>query len=190
MPKKLEGRVESVLVGADSKTKLSSRQEEVKVTLDGFEGDRHSGPTMRSNARQPWYPRGTIIRNSRQISIVSVEELAQVAEAMELPELLPEWYGANLNLQGIPNLTLLPPSTRLFFPGEAVLVIDGENTPCTVTGRMIQAQFPDRSGLTSAFPKAAMHKRGVVAWVERPGIIKAGDPVEVQLVAQIAYSFK
>ena len=188
MIKKLEGQVESLLICTDSDTILSTRLEQVKVTLDGFEGEKHSGPTMRANARQPYYPRGTVIRNSRQVSIVSVEELVQIAAKLELPELLPEWFGANLNLQGIPNLSLLPPSTRLFFPGKAVLVVDGENEPCTVTGRSIQDQHPARPGLTTAFPKAALHKRGIVAWVERPGIIQSGDIVTVKLEPQVAYS--
>lgn len=189
MVKKLEGQVESVLIGYEPGTIRSVRVEQVKVTLDGFEEERHSGPTMLSNSRQPYYPRGTVIRNSRQVSIVSVEELVQTAEVMGLPMLLPEWYGANLCLQSIPNLTLLPPSTRLFFPDEAVLVVDGENEPCTVTGRSIQEQNPDQKRLTTAFPKAAIHKRGVVAWVERPGFINRGDTVRTQLAPQTSYSF-
>lgn len=188
VPKKLEGRVESVLISPHGDKIQSVRFRQAQVTLDGFEGDRHSGPTMRANSRQPYYPRGTVIRNSRQISIVSSEELAQVAKFLDLPQLLPELYGANLNLQNIPNLSLLPPSTRLFFPGETVLVIDGENEPCTVTGRSIQEQFPERTNLTTAFPKAAIHKRGVVAWVERPGVIQENDIVSVKLAPQVFYS--
>jgi len=188
MAQKISGQVEGLLVSSDPKSNLSLRQAQVKATLEGFEGDRHIGLTMRSNARQPHYPRGTVIRNSRQISIVSVEELAQVAAAMDLPELLPEWLSANLSVRGIPNLTLLPPSSRLFFPGEAVLVIDSENTPCTSTGRSIQSQHSARPGLTTAFPKAARHKRGLVAWVERPGIVRLGDQVTIQLAPQIVYS--
>jgi hypothetical protein len=44
----------------------------------------------------------------------SVEGLAEIAQAMQLPEVLPEWVGENLAMQGILNLTLLPPSTRIF----------------------------------------------------------------------------
>ena len=93
--------------------------------------------------------------------MLSIEGLAEVAQAMQLPEVLSEWTGANLAMQGIPNLTLLPPSTRIFFPGDAVLVLDAENMPCP--GEAIQQHYPDVPKLVQRFPKAAMHKRGVVA---------------------------
>ena len=46
------------------------------MDFDGVEGDYHAGPTRKSGGRQPWYPRGTEIRNERQISIVAAGELA------------------------------------------------------------------------------------------------------------------
>jgi hypothetical protein len=52
---------------------------------------------------------GTVIRNTRQFTMLSLEELAEIAYAMQIPEVLPEWAGANLAIQGIPNLTMLPP---------------------------------------------------------------------------------
>lgn len=161
---------------------------QVRVTLEGFEGDKHSGLTYRSGVRTPHYPRGTEIRNTRQISIVSTEELAFVASALGVPAVLPEWLGANLAMQGIPDLTQLPPSTRLFFPQDAVLVVDGENMPCVWPGRIIQAQHPQMRDLAQQFPKVAIHRRGVVAWVERPGLVAAGDRVVARIPPQVIYS--
>jgi hypothetical protein len=46
---------------------------EARVTMEGFEGDRHAGMTMLANGHTPMYRRGTVIRNSRQVSLVSVE---------------------------------------------------------------------------------------------------------------------
>jgi MOSC domain-containing protein YiiM len=189
MKKPLEGFVKSIFVGRDSEALEKMLVQTVKVTLEGFEGDKHAGLTRLSDVRVPHYPPGTIIRNTRQVSIVSMEELEQIAEALKVPTISAEWLGANLNLLGIPNLTQLPPSTRLFFPQDAVLVIDCENEPCTGPGRAIQEHYPDVPRLTSAFPKAAIHKRGLVAWVERAGMIVTGDTVGVDLPPQVTYSY-
>ncbi len=163
------------------------RRPRVRVTLEGFEGDRHAGLTRLSDARTPHYPRGTEIRNSRQVSIVSAEELSAIAVDMGLPELRPEWLGANLVLGGIPDLTHLPPSTRLLFPHDTVLVVEGENLPCTLPGQVLQDRYPHIPGLVTAFPKEAIHRRGVLGWVERSGFICEGDPVTVRITRQVPY---
>lgn len=161
---------------------------QVRATLEGFEGDKHSGLTYRSGVRTPHYPRGTEIRNTRQISIVSTEELSFVATALGVPAVPPEWLGANLAIEGIPDLTQLPPSTRIFFPQDTVLVVDGENMPCMWPGRVIQAQHPQIRGLAQQFPKVAIHRRGVVAWVERPGLVAESDRVVARIPPQVIYS--
>ena len=80
-----------------------------------------------------------------------------------------------------------PAEGRLFFEQDAVLVVMGENAPCTTTGQTIQDQYPDVPGLTQAFPAAALHRRGVVGWVERPGIIAPGDSVRADIPEQVIY---
>ena len=183
----MEGRVLGVFVGRDLGSVTKERQSRVRVTLEGFEGDRHAGMTRLSDTRTPHYPRGTEIRNSRQVSIVSAEEWSSISADMGLPELLPEWLGANLVLGGIPDLTHLPPSTRLSFPRDTVLVVEGENLPCTLPGEVIQGQYPHIPGLFAAFPKATIHRCGVVAWVERGGVICEGDMVAVRVPRQVPY---
>ncbi len=167
---------------------VSTPRPQAQVTLEGFAGDKHAGLTYRSGSRTPHYPRGTVIRNTRQVSLVSLEELELVAAALGVPALLPEWLGANLAVQGIPDLTRLPPATRLFFPQDAVLVVEGENMPCVYPGKVIQAQYPEAPGLANRFPKAAIQRRGLVAWVERPGIIVAGDSIVARIPPQALYS--
>ena len=174
-----KGIVLKVYVGRDKGSLLTTSQAEVQVTFAGFEGDRHAGLTMLSGGRTPFYPRGTEIRNLRQVSIVSKEELAEVAAAMNLPELKPEWIGANLLVSGIPDLTALPPMTRLFFSSGVVLMAGGENNPCTIAGSMVQKMVPDKPGLSQLFCTAALHRRGVTAWVERPGTIREGDEIKL-----------
>ena len=183
------GTVELVLIAPHADDIAAERRETVRVTLEGFEGDRHAGLTYRSGGRTPQFPRGTEIRNTRQVSILSAEELEEVAEALGIPAVTAESMGANLILRGIPSLTLLPPSTRLYFPDDAVLVVEGENLPCTTAGAEVQKLYPDVARITSRFPDAAMHKRGIVAWVERAGTISTGDEVRVEVPEQVIYDF-
>jgi len=191
----VRGTATRVLVGLnqgaveeDLMAMVTTPRPQVRVTLEGFEGDKHSGLTYRSGVRTPHFPRGAVIRNTRQISIVSTEELDLIAAALGVPAVLPQWLGANLAIRGIPDLTQLPPSTRLFFPRDTVLVVDGENSPCVFPGKVIQAQHPETRGLARQFPKVATHRRGVVAWVERPGLVSTGDRVLARIPPQVAYS--
>ncbi len=170
------GIAAGVYLGLDPESLVTTPQPQVAVTFAGFEGDRHAGITRKSDSRTPFYPRGIDIRSDRQVSIVSVEELAQIAVAMQLPEVRPEWLGANLLVQGIPSLSQLPPTTRLFFESEVVLVVQAENLPCQYPGKVIQ-DFYGQPGLQSLFPKAGMHLRGLVACVERPGTIRQGEKI-------------
>lgn len=185
----LVGTVEDVLIAPHAEDITAERRETVRVTLEGFEGDRHAGLTYRSGGRTPQFPRGTEIRNTRQVSILSAEELAEVAAKLGVPAVTAESMGANLILRGIPSLTLLPPSTRLYFPDDAVLVVEGENLPCTTAGAEVQKLYPHVERLTTRFPDAALHKRGIVAWVERAGSISVGDEVRVEIPDQVIYKF-
>ena len=183
MARELFGRVAAVMIKPPGAMVESMRRETVEVTLEGFEGDRHCGLTALSDGHISRFPRGTRVRNTRQITILSVEELAEIARALDVPTVEATWLSGNLLLEGLPALTCLPPSTRLFFDGGAVLVIDSANSPCTIAGGVVASHYPDRPGLTSAFPKAALHLRGVVAWVERAGTITEGDGVRALLPA-------
>jgi len=181
------GLVAGVYVGLDAASFVTTRQREALVSFEGIAGDRHAGLTLPSDSRTPHYPRGTEIRNSRQVSIVSTEELAAIAAAMAISRILPEWLGANLLLTGIPRMSQLPPSTRIFFAGGAVLVVEGENPPCIAPGRIIQGQYPVIPDLAARFVEAAQRRRGVVAWVEKPGAIREGDEVRLQIPRQVLY---
>jgi hypothetical protein len=184
---RLEGLVLAVLIGMEAKSLVTTRCDSVTATFEGLEGDKHGGMTRGADARTPYYKRGTPIRNIRQVSIVSQEDLDEIAASLSLPEICPEWLGANLLLKGIPHLSLLPPGTRLVFPQGAVLRVEEENQPCTGPGKMIAAQYQDNK-LTSRFVKAAMQRRGIVATVELPGLIAAGDVVTANTPVQVVYS--
>jgi hypothetical protein len=172
----------------DALALVSIAQSTVEVTLEGFVGDKHAGMTARATTRTPHYPLNAVIRNSRQLSIVSPDDLAMVANRLAIARILPEWFGANLSIDRIPRLTSLPPATRLYFPNDAVLVVEGENLPCAFPGKVLEQQYPAIRGLASRFPKAAFHHRGVVAWVERAGMISQSDEVVIQVPTQAIYS--
>jgi hypothetical protein len=188
MKQSLEGLVEGVfIVPPEGKMIGSEAVELAEITPEGFAGDRHAGMSMLSNSRTPFYTRGTPIWNSRQVSIVSLEELAEVAPRMGIPEIQPAWLGANLAISGIPNLSRLPAGARLFFPDRAVLIVQAENGPCLTAGAEIQTHYPDIPDLAAQFPKQGLHKRGIVAVVERPGAIRPGDAVKVLIPEQVLY---
>lgn len=183
MGQEYRGRVETILITPEFMP--GTPVDEVKVAWEGFSGDKHYGLTMKAGSSQEPYPKGTEVRNVRQISIVSVEELKQVAQAMDLPAIEPAWVGANLMISGIPRLTQLPSGSRLYFDNGVGLVIEGENLPCTTAGGSLQQQFPNRPEITTIFPKKAIGKRGLVGWVERPGKLTKGEGFLVRLAQDI-----
>ena len=185
-PSKIRGCVDAILINRDrNKSLASERVESVEVSYAGFKGEAHSGLTRPACSRvKLQYDQGTEIRNTRQITILSSEELAQIANNMEIERLEPEWVGANLLLSGIPALSLLPPSTRLIFDAGVSIVVDMENGPCKYPGEVIDEYF---SGSGKRFPKAAQHLRGVTAWIEKEGIISSGEMVSVHLPIQPPY---
>lgn len=182
-----QGRIERLYLSPDRSLGLEKMQaDELRLHLAGIAGDCHGGHTRKSDSRMlKQYKRGTDVRNSRQVSILSVSELADIAAAMAIPEVKPEWVGANIVLSGVPDLTLLPPSSRLQFPSGATIVIDLENLPCRYPAEIIARHHPEaRIG----FVAAARHKRGLVGWVECEGPIRRGDPVSIWCPPQRHYA--
>jgi hypothetical protein len=171
---KITGTVVWLGVVRDRQASLcSDARERVDASYAGFEGECHSGLVRASCSRVTGqYPVGTEIRNVRQITILSREDLAGIASAMGIEAIDPSWLGANMVLEGLPDLTLLPPSSRLLFSGGASLVVDMENGPCQWPAREIEKHHP---GKGAGFKPAARNLRGVTAWVEREGAISLGD---------------
>ncbi|MEX0350438.1 MAG: MOSC domain-containing protein [Paracoccaceae bacterium] len=145
----------------------------LNMGFSGLSGERHSGTNRASCSRvRNLYPEGTEIRNVRQFTILSQEEVDTIASEMELDALDPALLGANVVIQGIPDFTHIPPSSRLQGPSGVVLTVDMENRPCILPGKEIEAVSPGRG---AEFKPAAKDRRGVTAWVERPGGLALGD---------------
>ena len=157
----------------------------MELTFAGLAGEAHEGLTRPSCVRvKNVYPEKTPIANTRQLTLVSREEIEEIAAAMEIPKIEPEWLGANLVLEGIPHLTLLPPSSRLLFDSGACLVVDLLNMPCAYPAKVIDSHHKGKGRL---FVKNAKEKRGVTAWVEKEGSISKGDGIQVFLPSQPAW---
>lgn len=184
--RKVHGRVGGVFVAAGAGF-VTASVEELVLTYEGIPGDRHGGLTRKSNVREPWYARGTEMRNEQQVSILAADELAAVAADLGLDQLKPEWIGGNIVLSDIPFLSQLPPRTLLLFEGGVSIRVDGSRGPCRHSGRSIADQFRGRDDLEFAFVKAAKHRRGLVGWVEITGTISPGENVTARIWEQCIY---
>ena len=173
----LTGKVVAVHTGGNkdlSKDEAAS----IDVELDGIVGCAHRG-----YVRKCWdgdkQPKDSPRRNERQWSAVSVEELAEIAADIGMDEpITAASVGANLCLEGIPQLSRLPKGTLLRFPSGCELIVEEYNPPCKYMGE----ELSKRHGVSpTAFPKAATLKRGVVGVVEAAGAISTGDEVTVTI---------
>ena len=185
-PRTVEGRVVAVLATADIAEFETVPVAALALGLAGIEGDRHAGHVRRSGGREPWYARGTPIRNDRQVTVVSVEDLAEVAARLGVAVVEPAWIGANLVIEGVPRLSFLPRGSRIVLAGGAVIAVEGQNAPCRIVGRAIAGHLGD-AALELAFPREAKRLRGLVAAVERAGEARPGDTATIKLPEQWIY---
>lgn len=168
---------------ADRDASLSAEPlPEVLARFSGVDGEEHAGLTRASCSRATaQYARDTEIRNVRQFSIVSAEELAKIAGLIGLSELDPALLGASMVISGIPDFSHIPPSSRLQTSAGTTLTVDMQNRPCHLPARVIEDAAP---GHGKAFKQAAAGLRGVTAWVEREGVIRVGDAVTLHVPDQ------
>ena len=152
------------------------------ATFAGIDGEVHAGITVPSCSRMTaQYPEATTIANTRQLSILSAEELQLIATAMGLPSLSPSLLGVTMLLDGIPDFSHIPPGSRLQAASGATIVVNLNNRPCTVPLKAIEAAHP---GYGAKFKPAANGLRGIVAWVERQGPLHLGDTVRLHIPDQ------
>ncbi|UWQ61756.1 sulfurase [Leisingera caerulea] len=152
----------------------------------GIAGERHEGENRASCVRvRNLHPEGTEIRNVRQLTILSEEELALIAADMGMARADPAHLGATVVLRGIPDFTFVPPSSRLQGPDGVTLTVDMENRPCVLPGREIEK---DQAGFGARFKPAARNRRGITAWVERPGTLSLGDSLTLFVPDQRAWA--
>ncbi|NSY39459.1 sulfurase [Leisingera sp. ANG59] len=152
----------------------------------GIAGERHEGENRASCVRvRNLHPEGTEIRNVRQLTILSEEELALIAADMGMERVDPAHLGATIVLRGIPDFTFVPPASRLQGPDGVTLTVDMENRPCVLPGREIEK---DHTGFGARFKPAAQNRRGITAWVERPGSLMPGSELSLFVPDQRAWA--
>lgn len=183
LPTRYSGKIIWIGRVRDSgKTLRAEPLEKAGLTFDGIAGECHGGLTRPACVRtRAQYPQGTEIRNVRQLSVLSAEDLAAIAADMGLQKIDPAWVGASMIIEGIPDFTHVPPSSRLQMPSGASITVDMENRPCVLPGREIEK---DHAGFGAGFKPAAKARRGVTAWVEREGPIALGDTVQLHIPDQ------
>ena len=160
--------------------------DELDLTFAGPQGDIHAGLTRPSCSRvTSQYPRGTDIRNTRQISILCADELDRIAAAIGLDKIDPSWLGSTMVVRGIPDFSHVPPSARLQSQSGTTVTIDMHNRPCHLPARVISAIDPQAG---KGFKSAAAGLRGVTAWVERPGRLRLGDRLRLHIPDQREWS--
>lgn len=178
----IEANLVSILIGFQedmSKQPCHS----VNAQLDGFEGDKHRGYS-RVCYEGDTEPCGTVRRNNRQWSAVSLEELKEIQEELDLARpLLPGDLGVNLCIEGVDGFSRLTKGSRLVFPSGATLMVEDYNPPCTEMGDKIAKMYVNRAGeplSRKQFLIAAKRKRGLVGVVDVPGIITTGDKIMIK----------
>lgn len=186
IPTSFRGRVVWLGRVGDREASLRSEAvEAVEVTFAGFEGEMHGGITRPScNRVTALHPKDTEIRNARQVAIASVEEMAETARAMGLDRLDPMLVGVSMLLEGLPDLSHLPPSSRLQGPDGTTLVVDMQNRPCNLPAAPIEEAAP---GFGRRYKAAARGRRGVTASVERPGRLALGEVLRLFVPDQRAW---
>lgn len=185
-PQKLSGKLKGLYLAAGDDF-VSHAVDELQLSFEGIVGDYHFGHTRRSGGREPWFKRGTEMRNERQVSLLSAEEMAEVAQKLDIDEVDPGLIGGNLLIEGIPSFSKIPPRTQLFFPSGAVIRIDGYNAPCAISGASLQSGQDHRDDIKLGFVKAAQETRGLVGWVEVPGVVRVGDEIKFRIWPQELY---
>ena len=174
-------------VVAENGTMRSEPLDEAMAVFGGFVGESHFGVTRPSCVRvRSQHKQGTTINNVRQLSVMSAEEIAHIAEKMGLEDIDPTLLGASLILEGIADFTHVPPSSRLQSATTgATLMVDMVNRSCVLPGREIEMEH---EGFGAKFKPAAVGKRGVTASVEREGLLEIGDVMRLHIPDQRSWS--
>lgn len=171
-----------MVTGEDRTELMAEVRDALDLRFDGLPGSFHGGATRTSCSRvRTQYPRGTEIRNERQLSIVSAEDLAHIASAMGLDSINPARLGASMVVSGLPDFSFVPPSSRLQAPSGATLTVDMQNRPCQFPAKSIDKVEP---GKGKGFKRAAEGRRGVTASVAREGRVALGDMLRLHVPDQ------
>ncbi|MBL1435142.1 MAG: sulfurase [Rhodobacteraceae bacterium] len=186
VPTDFVGRVTWLGLNDDRAVGLGNRAvETLDLRFQGPVGESRNGLTRASCSRVvSQYPKGSEIKNTRQLCLMSAEELAEIGAGMSVEALAPALLSVSVLLEGIPDFTHIPPGSRLVSQAGAAICVDMENRPCHLPAKGIEAVMPGKGGL---FKAAAKGRRGVTGWVEREGLLRVGDALRLHVPEQRAW---
>ncbi|WP_406424430.1 MOSC domain-containing protein [Streptomyces sp. NBC_00873] len=153
-----------------------NRQTITLLTGLGVEGDVHAGVTVKHRSRVAQDPTQP---NLRQVHLMH-EELFDELRA-EGFEVAPGDLGENVTTRGV-DLLALPVGTLLRLGDEAVVEVTGLRNPCLQidtfqVGLLKRVVGRDEAG-------NIVRKAGIMSIVRTGGVVRPGDPVEVELPAE------
>ena len=82
------GSIAGLFVGT-RKGQAKTSVAQLSLTFDGIDGDTHSGRTRKAGARKPAFRRGTTVSNNRQLSLVTIEEMNEIASRIGMSRIDP-----------------------------------------------------------------------------------------------------
>jgi MOSC domain-containing protein YiiM len=121
----------------------------------GIEGDTRYFGRLSRDTGQP---------TRRQVSLIEREQIAEHANALDLPSIAPGAVRSNIETTGINLITLLGSEVEI---GSAVLYLYAPREPCAKMDAICQ-------GLRARMMDS---RQGVLAEVVRSGTIRVGDPI-------------
>ena len=166
----------------DREELMSSSRDVLDLTFEGVAGAFHAGLTRPACSRvKSQYARDMPIKNERQLSVISQEDLDAIAAEMGIEAIDPARMGATMVVKGLPDFTHVPPSSRLQAPSGATIAVDMENRPCQFPAKSLRHVHGDDA---LAFKPAAQNRRGVCAWVAAEGPVAVGDVLTLHIPDQ------
>ncbi|MDC3105580.1 hypothetical protein OA528_00565 [Gammaproteobacteria bacterium] len=177
--KKIIGKIDSLFLGVIEEELIKRSVKQLEFRLDGVIGDRHAGferVTWEGDDKQV---ANTLRRNERQWSAVSLEELDEISEKMNLRVPLNAGdIGANFCVSGANNFSKLSKGTIFKFDSGVELIVEEYNPPCLGMSKNLAQKILDKNGNVldeTLFLQVAKYLRGLVGVVEVPGIIHKND---------------
>ncbi|MFE1328322.1 MOSC domain-containing protein [Streptomyces sp. NPDC058735] len=169
----MSGRVTAVSSNGEYSFSKPNRDSIRLLAGLGVEGDVHAGVTVRHRSRVAQDPTRP---NLRQVHLMHEELFAELGEAGF--EVGPGDLGENITTRGL-DLLGLPTGTLLRLGGGAVLEVTGLRNPCQQIdafrdGLLKQVVGRDQEG-------NLVRKAGIMSVVREGGVVRPGDPVEVEL---------
>ncbi|AHG65936.1 MOSC domain-containing protein [Advenella mimigardefordensis] len=169
------GRVRTVAKDDSHRFSKTITSEIYMVAGLGVQGDAHSGVTVQHRSRVAVDPKQP---NLRQVHLIQAELFDELNSHGF--NVAPADLGENISTEGI-DLLSLPRNTLLNIGSDVLLQVTGLRNPCVQIDRF-------QTGLL----KAVLHrqpdgglvrKAGIMTVVITGGVVRAGDPIAVQLPA-------